>query len=89
MTSPRPKRTLFPRTLVLPVVLSVALAGCSWMNPKNWFGGSQKVQTLDPEGGYAAATRDARPLVLQVTDLRLDRTLTGAIVSATGLPPTQ
>ncbi len=90
MTSYRSNRTVFARRmLVLPIMASVALAGCSWMNPMNWFGGSEQVKTLEPEGGYAAALQDGRPLVAQVTDLRIDRTLTGAIVSATAVPPSQ
>ncbi|RWR07870.1 hypothetical protein D2T29_17810 [Sinirhodobacter populi] len=86
----RSARTPLPfRMILVPIAFSVALAGCGWMNPMNWFGPSERVQTLEPKGGYAAALQDDRPLVPQVTDLRIDRTLTGAIVSATGLPPTQ
>lgn len=75
--------------LVLPLVLTVALSGCGWMNPKNWFGSEPVAQTLEPEGGYQKAREDGRELVPQITALKIERTLTGAIVVATGLPPTQ
>lgn len=81
-------------TLVLPLALSVALAGCggwkeSRVNPRNWFGKSEKVQTLEPKTGYLKAKADHRTLVADVSTLEIKRTPTGAIVSVTGLPPTQ
>jgi len=80
--------------LVLPLVISVALAGCggwkeSRVNPRNWFGKSETVQTLEPKGGYIKAKDDHRQLVADVSTLEIKRTPTGAIVSVTGLPPTQ
>lgn len=80
--------------LVLPLALSVALAGCggwkeSRVNPRNWFGKSEQVQTLEPKTGYLKAKADHRPLVADVSTLEIKRTPTGAIVSVTGLPPTQ
>lgn len=81
--------------LVLPLALSVALAGCggwkeSRVNPRNWFGHSQSTATtLEPKGGYLKAKEDHRILVAEVSTLEIKRTPTGAIVSVTGLPPTQ
>mgnify|MGYP003417419154 FL=1 len=77
----------------LTVTLVLALAGCggfrdSRLNPLNWFGRSQEgPATLTPKDGYSA--EDPRPLVAEVTALSIEQTDGGAIVSATGLPPTQ
>lgn len=81
MTPLRPALALF--------ALSVVLAGCGWMNPMNWFNVQQVAPNLDPEGGYPKIDDDPRALVATVTDLKVERSLTGAIVYATGLPPTQ
>lgn len=56
-------------------------------NPLNWFGRSQEAASLIPDGGYSST--ESRPLVQQVSALKIDRTLGGAIIRATGLPPTQ
>jgi hypothetical protein len=69
----------------LAVMLALAACGESRLNPANWFGGSS-------EGGAVAVVdvvADPRPLVSEVTSLTIDRTPTGAIVRARGLPPTQ
>ena len=80
-------------TRLVPFVLVLAVAGCGFsqsrLNPFNWFGGDQEEATLEPEGGYAQAEADYRPLVAQVTRLEVKPTQGGAIVSAAGLPPTQ
>ena len=70
-----------------------AVAGCarvgrSRLNPLNWFGGAESVDTVQAAPD-AAGVADPRPLVPQVTALRVDRTPGGAIVRATGLPPRQ
>lgn len=44
---------------------------------------------LAPRGGYGAQAVDDRTLVDQVTFLKLEKTTDGAILHATGLPPTQ
>ena len=81
--------------LLAMLALTVALTACgrvreSRLNPFNWFGKDrEEVATLAPTGGYAAALADDRPMVAQVTRLEIKQTPTGAIVSATGLPPTQ
>lgn len=60
----------------------------SRLNPLNWFGRSSAgPDTLTPKGGYAAD--DNRALVAQVLSMTVEQTPSGAIVTATGLPPTQ
>lgn len=75
--------------LLSALTLVIALGGCSssW-NPLNW-GGSDVPDTLEPEGGYAAATADGRPLVSEVTGVTVERTPGGVILRATALPPSQ
>lgn len=78
------------RGFILAVALATGLTGCarvadSRLNPFNWFGGSESEETV-------AATEvdtDPRPRVAQVTSLTIEPTPTGAIIRATGLPPTQ
>lgn len=67
------------------------LAGCSAMsdsnlNPFNWFSQSEEVEGLTP---VVVARADPRPLVAEITGLRIDRAPGGAIVVARGLPPRQ
>ncbi|MEM9425558.1 MAG: hypothetical protein AAGA06_02550 [Pseudomonadota bacterium] len=78
------------RGLILALALATGLAGCarvaeSRLNPFNWFGGSESEEAAAP----AAVETDPRPRVAQVTSLTIEPTPTGAIVRATGLPPTQ
>jgi hypothetical protein len=75
--------------LILPVAALVA--GCGFtesrLNPFNWFGGGEEeVATFVPPDPVEA---DTRPLIAEVTALSIERTPGGAIVRATGLPPTQ
>lgn len=67
----------------------VALTACgslatSKLNPLNWFKGSQS-ETME----LAVRAPDARALVAQVTEMKVEPFPGGAIVRATGLPPTQ
>lgn len=92
-----------PRRLILCLGLFLALAGCqrlaaSQLNPFNWFGPSTSLPALGqqgelrpliPEGARVAGPIDARVLVTEVTDLRIDRTADGALVVARGLAATQ
>lgn len=83
------------RQLATLLILTLALGGCgqirdSRVNPFNWFGGAQQAApTLTPSGGYAVAAQDPRPLVAEVTGLRVQPVQGGALITATGLPPTQ
>ncbi len=78
------------RTLIILVASVLVLSGCarvseSRFNPFNWFGSSADEETVATIGESA----DPRPLVAEVTSLVVERTPTGAIVRATGLPPDQ
>ncbi|MFD0981389.1 hypothetical protein [Tropicimonas aquimaris] len=77
--------------IVAGVIAALVLTGCqSRLNPGNWgwFGGSRSAPTLEPEDGYDQ-NADLRPLVEQVVSMSVEQTPGGAIVTATGLPPTQ
>lgn len=79
----RPSRTL------LALTLGLALAGCSGfsqskLNPLNWFKRGQP-ETME----FIARPEDPRALVAQVTDLVVEPYPGGAIIRATGLPPSQ
>ena len=77
-------------TVLLVAVLTLGACGKvreSRLNPFNWFGRSAErtvTQTAAP-----AMPDDGRILVTQVTDMEVARQPGGAIVRATGLPPTQ
>ncbi|MCC5973274.1 MAG: hypothetical protein JJT81_04400 [Rubellimicrobium sp.] len=91
------------RRLILCLGLVLAVAGCqrlaaSQLNPFNWFGPSTstlalgpqgEARPLIPEGARFAQPTDARVLIGEVTDLRIDRTADGALVVARGLASTQ
>lgn len=75
--------------LLVILALLVAVPSCgriadSPVNPLNWFGRSVAV---DSDTSNPAA--DPRPLVTQVTALRLERVPGGAIIHATGLAARQ
>lgn len=74
--------------LLAMITATLVLGACSTrLNPFNWFGGStETVQT-----GIAAPEKaeDPRPLVDQVIFMAVEPMQGGAIVRATGLPPTQ
>ncbi len=78
------------RSLILVVAVATALGGCarvseSRLNPFNWFGSTEEEVAEVP----VEVETDPRPRVAQVTALSIEQTPTGAIVRATGLPPTQ
>jgi len=78
------------RTLLAAMAALFVLGACSGLsslNPFNWFRSSQEV-ALTPMGDLPASL-DNRPLVDQVTELAVEPFPGGAIVRATGLPPTQ
>lgn len=67
------------------VVSGCATIGRSRLNPVNWFGRSQATAVVTAE-----PTRDGgRVPVQQVTALFVEPTRGGAIIRATGVPPTQ
>jgi hypothetical protein len=72
-------------TLALTVVL--ALAACSTrLNPLNWFGGDREERIAVVETEVEV---DPRMLVSEVVSMSVDAVPQGAIIRATGLPPTQ
>lgn len=78
------------RALLLGLAVVLGLSGCarvaeSRFNPFNWFGSAETETAAAP----AELATDPRPAVAQVTSLTIEPTPTGAIVRATGLPPTQ
>jgi hypothetical protein len=72
--------------LALALVTGLAACGNSRLNPFNWFGGDRETRV---EVSDAAAPDDLRGLVSEVIDLAVEPVPQGAIVRATGLPPTQ
>lgn len=77
-------RHALPAVLIVTLVLS----GCgeSRLNPFNWFGGSNKTEVVVVDD---VEIIDPRPLVTDVTALAIERMPGGAVVRATGVPPTQ
>ena len=76
--------------IIAVLVLATLLGGCarlkeSRLNPLNWFGQARPatVTTL------YVRPEDQRPLVAEVTMLKVEPYPGGALVRATGLPPTQ
>lgn len=72
------------------VACALVLTGCarvseSRFNPFNWFGGSRSEERV----ATVQERSDPRPLVARITALRVERTPSGAIIRATGVPPTQ
>lgn len=78
--------------LLAGLVLVMTLTACgrlreSRLNPFNWFGRGERVETTNVAA--PAEREDGRQLVANVTSLVIERTKGGAIIRATGLPPTQ
>lgn len=78
--------------LTLALIAATALTACgAWresrINPKNWFGRSEEVQVAAPASDNLDA--EGRSLVQSVTSMTVEPYPGGAIVRATGLPPTQ
>lgn len=76
--------------LALILALALGLSGCakigqSRLNPLNWFRSGQPTMPVT----LYVPKDDQRILVAKVLALKIDRNLNGAIIRATGLPPTQ
>ena len=82
------KLPLIAALTALLLVSACAKVGASKLNPFNWFQGSRPAATLAPKEGYVVVTDD-RALIDQVLTLSVEPLPGGAIVRATGLPPTQ
>lgn len=79
-----------PLTLVLIAATTLTACGVwreSRINPKNWFGRSQEVQVAAPADDGLDAK--GRSLVASVTGMTVEPYPGGAIIRATGLPPSQ
>lgn len=77
--------------LTLALIAATALASCgAWresrVNPRNWFGRAHEVQAVAPD---PALDKQGRPLVQSVLSMTVEHYPGGAIVRATGLPPSQ
>lgn len=82
------RRTALLATLAFPL----AAAGCgrirdSKLNPFNWFGRARREKQATVLKPNEAA--DGRLLIREVTELKVEKTQGGAIIRATGLPPSQ
>lgn len=85
MRLPKMSRPLIA-SLLCVALLSACGFGQSRLNPLNWFGRSQPAETV---GLLTTAPADPRPLVAQVLTMSIEPFPGGALVRATGLPPTQ
>lgn len=77
-----------PLTAALAALLVLTACGAvrdSRLNPFNWFGRSERVETLAP----TVEQRDPRLLVADVIDLQIEPYSGGAIVRATGVMESQ
>lgn len=79
------------RSIAVFLLSAVVLTGCaavseSGLNPLNWFGDAESTETT---AAPVEENLDPRPLVDQITSLTIEPTPAGAIIRATGLPPTQ
>lgn len=80
------------RRLTAALAVLALVAGCasvrdSRINPLNWFGRSAETRAAAPVG--RAAPTDPREPVAQVIAMAVEPRPGGAILRATGLPPTQ
>ncbi|RVV97324.1 hypothetical protein EKE94_14555 [Mesobaculum littorinae] len=78
--------------MILAASIAGLLIGCgrvaeSRLNPFTWFGGSSTASAVP--ASTAAPEADPRPVMDQISSLTIDRTPGGAILRATGVPPTQ
>jgi hypothetical protein len=78
---------LFRTTVLVSLIALSACAGIrkSKINPFNWFGRSHQTAVVTS----AEAPTDQRLLIDTVLDMKVEQFQGGAIVRATGLPPTQ
>ncbi|MBC7157235.1 MAG: hypothetical protein H5U20_06935 [Rhodobacteraceae bacterium] len=82
------------RAPLVALVAVLAVAGCgrlaeSRLNPFNWFGNDEVTPVAATPAPLSALANDPRPLVAEIAALEIDPLPDGALVRATGLPPTQ
>lgn len=78
------------KTALTAMTLVLLLGACgtvrdSRINPFNWFGGAREGRAVEAAGPVG----DGRILVAQVTHFSVEPAVGGAVLRATGLPPTQ
>lgn len=78
------------RSLTVAVAALLVLSSCgmvreSRLNPFNWFGRSEPAQTV----AAAVTIEDPRPLIDDVTNMKVEAYASGVIVRATGITATQ
>lgn len=96
------QRTLFVHPVLAMSIALLVLAGCNTrLNPFNWFGNSEEVvdgetgeiNPLVPDSDGGAFSREPEVYtgepIERVTDLRIERTRTGAIILAEGVAARQ
>ncbi|MBL4928644.1 hypothetical protein [Fuscibacter oryzae] len=81
-------------SLTLALIAATSLSACGFgqsrLNPLNWFGRSKEVPVAAaPEVVGKAAVDDGRQLVQSVLSMTVEPNPGGAIITATGLPPSQ
>lgn len=81
-------------SLTLALIATTSLTACGFgqsrLNPFNWFGRSKEVPVaVAPEVAGKAEVDDGRQLVQSVLSMNIEPFPGGAIVTATGLPPSQ
>lgn len=85
------------RPLMAMLALTLTLSACgavreSRLNPFNWFGRSEARearQATEAERAQFRRPSDRRPLVADVTAMAIEPIPGGAVLRATGVPPTQ
>jgi len=80
---------LIAALVIVSFVASCASLRQSRLNPSNWFGKSRAERTAIATSITPATVSDARPLVGEVTTLKVERLPGGAIIRVMGLPATQ
>ena len=90
-------------SLPITLTALLTISACSTItesrfNPVNWFGASEQVEQAPetPRLTFAPLVRpgqletiiDNRPLISEITELRVDQIPTGALISATGIAAT-
>jgi hypothetical protein len=76
------------RRTALLAMLALPLAACATrLNPMNWFGRSRR--KAKESAVTVEEQADGRLLIREVTELHVEKVDSGAIVRASGLPPTQ
>lgn len=81
------------KPLIAAMLTGLVLSGCGFrqssLNPFNWFGSSKPAAASPAVTATAKTSAPVHELVQTVTALSVEQVPGGAIIRATGLPPTQ